>query len=86
VFTASNNSSPNNECHWNKLQRAEGGRIPEQTNHAVFQLTGALRNVAGEERALPLLVSRGAIAALCRTMELFAGDLDLITNIARTLR
>lgn len=67
-------------------QRSEGGRLPEQTSHAVFQLTGALRNIAGEETTFSMLVSNGAVSQLCQSMELFSTDLDLVTNIARTFR
>ncbi|PSN42597.1 hypothetical protein C0J52_08697 [Blattella germanica] len=65
--------------------RIEGSRIPEQTSHALFQLTGALRNVAGEEEMFPHFVSTGAVVELCKAMELFSSDLDVISNISRTL-
>ncbi|KAE8751573.1 hypothetical protein FOCC_FOCC001820 [Frankliniella occidentalis] len=64
--------------------RSEGGRLPEQTSHAIFQLTGALRNIAGEESTFPMLEANGAVCQLCISMELFSSDLDLVTNIART--
>ncbi|KAK3926675.1 Armadillo repeat-containing protein 2 [Frankliniella fusca] len=64
--------------------RSEGGRIPEQTSHAIFQLTGALRNIAGEESTFPMLEANGAVCQLCISMEFFSCDLDLVTNIART--
>nr|CAD7260173.1 unnamed protein product [Timema shepardi] len=64
--------------------RSEGSRISEQTSHALFQLTGALRNVAGEEYMFPHFVSTGAVTELCRTMELFSSDLDVISNVSRT--
>lgn len=60
--------------------------MPEQTSHAMFQLTGALRNVASEEATFPQFVATGAVTELCRAMELFSADLDLICNISRTLR
>ncbi|KAG8307964.1 Armadillo repeat-containing protein 2 [Homalodisca vitripennis] len=59
--------------------------IPEQTSHAMFQLTGALRNVASEETTFPQFVASSGITELCRAMELFSADLDLICNISRTL-
>ncbi|KAK9511340.1 hypothetical protein O3M35_000009 [Rhynocoris fuscipes] len=59
--------------------------IPEQTSHAMFQLTGALRNVASEDITWQYFVETGAIAQLCKTMELFSADLDLISNVARTI-
>ncbi|KAJ9581373.1 hypothetical protein L9F63_023449 [Diploptera punctata] len=67
------------------VARVEGSRIPEQTSHALFQLTGALRNVAGEEEMFPHFVSTGAVVELCKAMELFSSDLDVISNISRTL-
>ncbi|XP_021923025.1 armadillo repeat-containing protein 2 isoform X2 [Zootermopsis nevadensis] len=65
--------------------RAEGSHIPEQTSHALFQLTGALRNVAGEEEMFPKFVSTGAVNELCKAMDFFSSDLDVISNISRTL-
>ncbi|CAH1402753.1 unnamed protein product [Nezara viridula] len=59
--------------------------IPEQTSHGMFQLTGALRNVASEETTSRHFVHTGAIGELCTSMELFSADLDLISNIARTI-
>jgi hypothetical protein len=52
----------------------------------LFQLTGALRNVAGEEEMFPQFVSTGAVNELCKAMELFSSELDVISNISRTLR
>lgn len=60
--------------------------IPEQTSHAMFQLTGALRNVASEEITWQHFVETGATVQLCTSMELFSADLDLISNVARTIR
>ncbi|KAJ4439022.1 hypothetical protein ANN_14978 [Periplaneta americana] len=68
-----------------RLKRVEGSRIPEQTSHALFQLTGALRNVAGEEEMFSQFVTTGAVNELCQAMELFSSDLDVISNISRTL-
>ncbi|XP_014251201.1 armadillo repeat-containing protein 2 [Cimex lectularius] len=59
--------------------------IPEQTSHAMFQLTGTLRNVASEEITLSHFVKTGAIGQLCTSMELFSADLDLVSNLARTI-
>ncbi|CAH0557514.1 unnamed protein product [Brassicogethes aeneus] len=59
--------------------------IPEQTHHALFQLTGALRNLVSEELIFDNFISSGAINELCRTMEIFSTDLDVIANISRTL-
>lgn len=68
------------------FQRLDLMSIPEQTSHAMFQLTGALRNIASEETTFPQFVTIKAIKELCRAMELFSADLDLICNISRTLR
>ncbi|XP_049839067.1 armadillo repeat-containing protein 2 isoform X1 [Schistocerca gregaria] len=65
--------------------KSDSSRLPEQTSHALFQLTGALRNVAGEETMFPQFVSTGAINALCKVMDLFSSDLDVISNASRTL-
>ncbi|KYB28498.1 armadillo repeat-containing protein 2 isoform X1 [Tribolium castaneum] len=58
-------------------------QMPEQTNHALFQLTGALRNIVSEETIYETFISCGAIQQLCQTMELFSADLDIISNISR---
>lgn len=68
------------------FQKMEPILIPEPTKHALFQLTGALRNVASEETTFPKFVTTGTVTELCRAMELFSADLDLISNISRTLR
>lgn len=58
-------------------------QIPEQTNHALFQLTGALRNVASDEDIYENFVTSQAIPELCLTMDIFTTDLDIISNISR---
>ncbi|KAG8225019.1 hypothetical protein J437_LFUL006030, partial [Ladona fulva] len=67
--------------------RVDEGQISEQTSHALFQLTGALRNVAGEEEdPFPnAFVSSGVIKELCSTIQIFSCDLDIISNVSRTL-
>ncbi|XP_063220147.1 armadillo repeat-containing protein 2 isoform X2 [Bacillus rossius redtenbacheri] len=64
--------------------RQESASIPEQTNHALFQLTGALRNVAGEENMLLNFIETGTVAELCTSLDLFSSDLDVVSNISRT--
>nr|XP_022913013.1 armadillo repeat-containing protein 2 isoform X1 [Onthophagus taurus] len=59
--------------------------IPEQTNHALFQLTGALRNLAGDETMFDLFIESQAISQLCLTINQFSLDLDIVSNISRTL-
>lgn len=68
------------------LQKREKTNMPEQTNHALFQLTGALRNIVSEEHIFETFISCGAVAQLCETMELFNSDLDIISNISRIFR
>ncbi|XP_065163837.1 armadillo repeat-containing protein 2 isoform X2 [Atheta coriaria] len=63
-----------------KLEKLQ---IPEQTNHALFQLTGALRNVASDEDIYENFVTSQAIPELCLTMDIFTTDLDIISNISR---
>ncbi|XP_071455226.1 armadillo repeat-containing protein 2 [Hetaerina americana] len=67
--------------------KMDGGVISEQTSHALFQLTGALRNVAGEEEEpFPeAFVTSGVINELCSTIYLFSCDLDIVSNVSRTL-
>lgn len=70
----------------NYFQRKETLTIPEQTNHALYQMTGALRNLAAEEKMFDKFIDCGVVAELCQTMEFFHSDIDIISNIARTLR
>lgn len=60
--------------------------MPETALQALFQLTGTLRHVAGDASALPAFITTGALTQLCRSLQLFSGDPDLMSNIARTLR
>ncbi|KAF5287727.1 hypothetical protein FQA39_LY15747 [Lamprigera yunnana] len=59
--------------------------IPEHTEHALFQLTGALRNLATDENIYEEFVSTETIFQLCLTLDLFATNLDIVSNISRTL-
>ncbi|RZB39285.1 armadillo repeat-containing protein 2 [Asbolus verrucosus] len=63
--------------------KVDKSQMPEQTNHALFQLTGALRNIVSEEAIYDTFISGGAIPQLCQTMDLFSSDLDIISNISR---
>ncbi|XP_059471767.1 armadillo repeat-containing protein 2 [Neocloeon triangulifer] len=67
------------------LMAHEGSSVPEKVQPALFQLTGALRHMAGDQTGLPFLASCGAVAQLCRTLQLFPNDPDLVTNVVRTL-
>lgn len=49
-------------------------------------MTGALRNLAAEEKMFDNFIECGVVTELCKTMELFHSDIDIISNIARTLR
>lgn len=60
--------------------------IPEQTSHGIFQLTGALRNIASVQDKKALLAQCGAIAELCKCATLFSGNTDLVTNLVRIIR
>lgn len=60
--------------------------MPQHTNHAVFQLTGALRNLISEESNYEVFIASGAIQQLCQGLEFFAADLDIVSNISRILR
>lgn len=60
--------------------------MPQHTNHAIFQLTGALRNLISEESNFEIFISSAAIHQLCQSLELFSADLDIVSNISRILR
>ncbi|XP_046392648.1 armadillo repeat-containing protein 2 isoform X2 [Ischnura elegans] len=67
--------------------KMDGGIISEQTCHALFQMTGALRNVAGEEDdPFPnAFVTSGVVNELCSALYLFSCDVDIVSNASRTL-
>ncbi|KAF7271472.1 hypothetical protein GWI33_015641 [Rhynchophorus ferrugineus] len=65
--------------------RTDKTQIPKQTNHVLFQLTGALRNLVSEEQVYDNFISCGTIAELCQALSEFYGDVDIVTNISRTL-
>ncbi|KAF5303070.1 hypothetical protein FQR65_LT08399 [Abscondita terminalis] len=59
--------------------------IPEHTEHALFQLTGALRNLAADEMVYQDFISTETIFQLCQTLDLFSSNLDIVSNISRTM-
>ncbi|CAH1133333.1 unnamed protein product [Ceutorhynchus assimilis] len=59
--------------------------LPKQTNHVLFQLTGALRNLVSEEHIYDNFIFCGTIPQLCQSLELFSNDADIVANISRTL-
>ena len=68
------------------FQKTEKQIIPDHTNHALFQLTGTLRNLANEETMCETFINSKTVPELSQTMDLFSSDLDIISNISRTLR
>ncbi|XP_059052381.1 armadillo repeat-containing protein 2 [Achroia grisella] len=66
--------------------KAENPRaVAEQSTHALYQLTGALRNLAGAgEEHVRTFVSSGALAELLAALQLHT-DRDVLTNVARCL-
>jgi hypothetical protein len=66
--------------------KAERRRIPEETSHVLFQLTGVVRNLVNDVGTQRELAALGGIAQICRCLELFMADLDVVSNISRTLR
>ncbi|XP_037082469.1 armadillo repeat-containing protein 2-like [Pollicipes pollicipes] len=66
-------------------KKLESKRVSEQTGHALYQLTGVLRNLANVEATLPQLVSSGATREICSVLALFSADMDVISNVARIL-
>ena len=67
-------------------QKLESKRVSEQTGHALYQLTGVLRNLANVESTLARLVTSGATAQISSVLSLFSADMDVISNVARILR
>ena len=61
-------------------------RIPEETSHVLFQVTGVVRNLVNDLATQRELAAMGGIQQICRCLELFIADLDVVSNIARTLR
>ncbi|KAF0289180.1 Armadillo repeat-containing protein 2 [Amphibalanus amphitrite] len=66
-------------------KKLESKRVSEQTGHALYQLTGVLRNLANVDSTLPRLVSSGATAQISGVLALFSADMDVISNVARIL-
>ena len=64
-----------------KLER----KIPDETSHVLFQLTGVLRNLVNDINSQRKLVVLKGIPFICKCLELFLTDLDIVCNIARTL-
>lgn len=44
----------------------------EQTQHALFQLTGALRHIAAGDGALPLFVTTNCIPIMCKVCRIYS--------------
>lgn len=59
--------------------------MSEQSTHALYQLTGALRNLAGGGERDRAFVSSGALAQLLAALRHHT-DRDVLTNVARCLR
>lgn len=68
------------------LERTEHQLLPETVNHVLYQLTGTLRNVVNDRKYYTELLSSGGLTTVYRTLELFSGDIDVVTNISRILR
>ncbi|CAG9791339.1 unnamed protein product [Diatraea saccharalis] len=65
--------------------KAENPRtVSDQSTHALYQLTGALRNLAGEEKEAQTFVVSGALSELVAAL-LHHTDRDVLTNVARCL-
>ncbi|KOB67185.1 Armadillo repeat-containing protein 2, partial [Operophtera brumata] len=67
------------------LTKCENPRsVSEQATHALYQLTGALRNLASEPRAASEFVASGVLGELLAAL-LHHTDRDVLTNVARCL-
>ena len=60
-------------------------KIPDETSHVLFQLTGVIRNLVNDVSTQNRLVTMSGIPLICRCLELFITDLDVVCNITRTL-
>ncbi|XP_022182760.1 armadillo repeat-containing protein 2 isoform X1 [Myzus persicae] len=67
------------------LERTERQVLPETINHVLYQLTGTLRNVVNDRKFYVELLSSGGLVTIYRALELFSGDIDVVTNISRIL-
>jgi len=68
------------------LERTERQVLPEIINHVLYQITGTLRNVVNDRKFYVELLSSGGLVTVYRALELFSGDIDVVTNISRILR
>jgi hypothetical protein len=68
------------------LERTERQILPETINHVLYQLTGTLRNIVNDRKFYDQLLFSGGLKTMYRSLELFSGDIDVVTNIARTFR
>ncbi|XP_025413160.1 armadillo repeat-containing protein 2 isoform X2 [Sipha flava] len=66
------------------LERTERQILPETINHVLYQLTGTLRNIVNDRKFYDQLLFSGGLKTMYRSLELFSGDIDVVTNIART--
>ena len=60
-------------------------KIPDETSHVLFQLTGVVRNLVNDISMQKKLVAMSGITLICRCLELFITDLDVVCNITRSL-
>ncbi|CAG9859619.1 unnamed protein product [Phyllotreta striolata] len=67
------------------VAKMEKSLMPDQTHHALYQLTGALRHLVSEDQAYDGFIECGTVPQLCQTLEIFAADMDIVANISRTL-
>ena len=67
------------------LHLKEDGNFGDETSHVLFQLTGVIRNLVNDVACQQQLVAMGGITQICRCLNLFVTDLDVVCNIARTL-
>ncbi|KAL4711889.1 hypothetical protein ACJJTC_006058 [Scirpophaga incertulas] len=73
--------------HLKMLNRAKAENpraVSDQSTHALYQLTGALRNLAAAEGESEAFVTSGALGELVTALPLHT-DRDVLTNVARCL-
>ncbi|XP_018333923.1 armadillo repeat-containing protein 2 isoform X2 [Agrilus planipennis] len=65
--------------------KVENNRNQDQINNVLFQITGALRNLASNEANCENFITTGAITQLCTSLKLFLNDFDIISTTSRNL-
>ncbi|GBP85648.1 hypothetical protein EVAR_102179_1 [Eumeta japonica] len=70
--------------------KRDKGSVSEESIHALYQVTGALRNLlgsgGGEACEAQAILASGALPELIAALPLYVTDRDVLTNVVRCLR